>query len=74
MTRKEFEAKAIREAEKALGVPAGWWGTWRDVRGPRGVRVRYSGRFTWTLSQRGKRISKHDSRSFAITKARKLVR
>ena len=30
MTRRIWEKKTIREAERALGVPAGWWGAWRD--------------------------------------------
>ena len=40
MTRKIWEKKVIREAERALGVPAGWWGAWRDVFGPGGAHVR----------------------------------
>ena len=67
MTRREFEARAIRNAERYLGVPAGWWGTWRDVTD--GVaRVRFTGR-AWRLWRRGKKVSDHDSRSGAIRKA-----
>lgn len=71
MTRKEFEAKAIRDAEKALGLPAGWWGTWRDMHGPQGQRVRFSGRY-WTVILNGVRVSQHGPRSGAIAKARRL--
>ena len=39
MTREKFIDSAVREAERKLGVPAGWWGTYRDVRGPGGRRV-----------------------------------
>lgn len=70
--RNLFVAAAIRDAERRLGIPAGWWGTYRDVHGPGGWRVRNSGS-GWFLSRNGKRVSGHDSRSFAISKARKLA-
>lgn len=71
--RKEFEKKAIREAEKALGVPEGWWGDYRHVRGPKGVEVRFLAGGGWSLRQNGKLVSKHDSRPFAINKGKKLA-
>lgn len=73
MTRSQFTARAIRNAERDLGVPPGWWGTWRDVTDG-AVRVSVYARSGWKITLRGKRISTHDSRSFAITKARKLRR
>ena len=72
MTRQQFIDKATRVAERDLGIPAGWWGTWRDVYGPGGIRVSFMASGGWHLTQRGKSVSKHDSRAFAITKARKL--
>jgi len=76
MTRKDFEKKAIKTAERDLGVPAGWWGTLRDVQGPEGQRVQFmrEGRCGghWKISLRGKLVSRHDSRAFAIRKATKL--
>lgn len=88
MTRKEFEAKAVRDAERKLGVPPGWWGTYTGVTNGC-VRVMFSSHSrAWVVSRldfdddklvRGVRggavwrvVSKHDSRSFAISKARKL--
>jgi len=73
MTRDQFVAKAARAAEKTLGLPDGWWGTWREVRGPFGQRVSWStSRRCWNVWKRGMLISRHDSRDFAISKARKL--
>lgn len=57
MTRKQFEAKAIREAERKIGAPPGWWGTYRDLSGPGGVRVRKAS-MSWTLRKNGKFIAK----------------
>lgn len=78
MTKEDFDAKALRAAERAIGVPPGWWGTWRDVRGPLGQRVYFSSG-AWVVARssisfpgRWLRRSRHDSRSFAIGKARKL--
>jgi hypothetical protein len=75
-TRKDFERKAIREAERKLGVPAGWWGDYQHVRGPRGVAVRFAASRGghWILRQRGAIVSRHDSRAVAIRKGAKLVR
>lgn len=75
MTRKQFVARAVKEAERRMGVPPGWWGTYDDVRGPCGVRVKLIDRRSGGWSVRvGKRlVSKHDSRAFAIKKARRLV-
>jgi hypothetical protein len=71
MTREEFCVKAIRDAEKGLYLPPGWWGKYVDVHGPHGLRVRFSS--CWVLSRDGKVVSKHDSRAVAIAKARKLA-
>lgn len=75
-TRKQFEQKAIREAERRLRVPPGWWGTYQHVRGPKGVEVRRIGGIGsgWRLKQHGKAVSLHDSRSFAISKGSRLAR
>ena len=72
MTRKQFEAKAIREAERMLGVPAGWWGTWQHVQGPGNVHVRHGFSNRWTIRQGTVLVSRHDSRSGAIAKASRL--
>lgn len=72
MTREKFVEKAVKEYERNLRIPVGWWGTWRDVYGPKGERVRFSGAFTWTVSLNGERISVHGSREGAINAARKL--
>lgn len=70
MTRNQFIDKATRAAERSLGVPAGWWGTHQDVTNGT-VRVTFTKRW-WRVSKMGRTISRHDSRSFAISKARKL--
>lgn len=72
MTRPEFVERATRDAEKKLSIPRGWWGTWRDVSGPNGQRVLFSAG-VWTVSLNGVRISRHDSRPFALRKAAKIV-
>jgi hypothetical protein len=72
MTRAEFIARATRAAEQEMGVPAGWWGMYRDVRGPNGTRVHWSSN-AWTIRDSdGKMVSRHDSRQFAIRKAVRL--
>lgn len=77
MTRKEFEARAIhnaiRNAERRIRVPPGWWGTWYDVRGPGGWRVRWS-RDRWIVSRDGKCRSPVNKRDDAIRKARRLAK
>lgn len=72
MTRQQFIDKAVRAAERKLIIPFGWWGTWRDVHGPAGQRVRFSG-LCWVVSSahRGV-IGRYESRAGAIGKARKL--
>lgn len=72
MTRQQFIDKATRAAERKLLIPFGWWGTWQDVHGPAGQRVRFS-RSYWVVSSahRGV-ISRHDSRAGAIAKAKRL--
>ena len=72
MTRAQFEERAIREAEKRLGIPVGWWGTYSNVFGPAGERV-YFYAPGWTVKFRGQMVSRHDSRAYAIAKARKLA-
>lgn len=72
-TRAEFIAKSIREGERRLGVPPGWWGVYDDVRGPGGQRVHLVGT-TWVVSRRGCQVSAHDSRASAIVKARRRER
>ena len=72
-SRREFVAKSVRAAERRLGVPAGWWGTWKHVRSPYGnVEVKFSGG-CWTIRHRDKTVSCLISRSFAIKKAVKLA-
>jgi hypothetical protein len=73
MTRKAFEAKAIHAMEQRLFIPTGWWGVWTDVQGPNGVRVAYSAGGGWRIVVRGKVVSRHDARTYAIMKARKLT-
>lgn len=74
MTRQQFIAKAVRRAEQDLRIPPGWWGIYRDV-GNNYVRVKFSTRGSgWFVYERGKIVSKHDSRLSAINKARKLDR
>lgn len=72
-SREDFVNRAVRNAEKRVCVPAGWWGVYRHVRGPNGVEVRRNRAGGWVLRQHGKLISKHDSRWFAINKARRLA-
>lgn len=72
MTRAEFVDRAVRAAEKALHVPPGWWGTYSDVHGPGAVRVRWSGQ-CWAVRHDGVLVSRHDSRSYAITAARRIA-
>lgn len=72
MTRLQFVAKATRIVEKRLEIPPGWWGTWRVVRGPKGIVVRGADH-KWTIRRLGVKISVHGSRSYAIAKARALA-
>lgn len=82
MTRDAFIKRAVLAAERAIRVHPGWWGNYRDVCGPtatgKHVRVRFSGG-VWVIGVarfgfRGQHapLSRHDSRTFAIAKARKL--
>ena len=71
-SREEFVAAAVREAERRLNVPAGWWGTYKHVRAPGGAAVR-SGLNGWRIyGATGRFVSAHDSRAYAIKKAAKL--
>lgn len=69
MTRDQFVTRATREAEKKLGVPTGWWGTYRDVRGPGGERVFFSSGAWTVLGLAGRRLGRSDSRTNAIRRA-----
>jgi len=74
MKREEFVKKAVRAAERKLKIPSGWWGTFADVHGPRGIHVKFSAsRTCWVIYQHGDRVSLHDSRDWAILKAKKLI-
>lgn len=68
-----FLAKAVRAAEKELRIPAGWWGTYRDVRGPGGVRVRNAGDRRWTVRIGAALVRTYETRAGAIRAAQKLV-
>lgn len=70
MNREQWVEKAVREAERKIGVPRGWWGTWTHVHGP-GVSVRFGGR-AWVIRANGRIVSRHDSRVGAIRKAASL--
>ena len=71
MTRKQFVEQAVREHERRNSLPEGWWGSWRSIYGPNGQAVRFSGH-AWIVRLRGVLVSRHDSRDWAIAKARKL--
>lgn len=74
MTREQFVEKAVRKAEIALHVPAGWWGTYLDVHAPGGIRVRWSGsRKHWVVSHDGKILGRNDRRTGAIARAKRLL-
>lgn len=77
MTRQQFIDSAVRKAERAICVPPGWWGTWRDVtNGLIRVTRHRSGwvirRLNWSNKDKIEwtRISKHASRADAMRKAR----
>lgn len=71
MTREQFVARATRVAERALHLPPGWWGTYRDIHGPLGQRVLWSSG-AWTVSSCGDRVGRYGTRTYALAKARKL--
>lgn len=71
MTRRQFIERAVRDAERFLGIPAGWWGKYHDVTNG-GVRVHFTSHRFWRVSIRGRKVSDHDSRAFAIRKAARL--
>jgi len=68
MTREQFIARAVREAENRLHFPRGWWGTWQQAHGPNGERVFFSNG-GWTVVRRDGTKSRHDSRIYAFKKA-----
>jgi len=73
--RDEFVAVAVRDAEKRIGVPPGWCGTWFDVRGCLGERVYWSNATSsWVFKHHGHKISSHNGRVLAIRKAVKYVK
>jgi hypothetical protein len=71
VTRSEFIARAVRAAERAIEVPQGFFGVWRDVTNGV-VRVRFTRSDEWEVSRAGMRISLHSLREGAIRKASKL--
>ena len=73
MTRDQFVARAVRGVEKAIAVPAGWWGTFTDVRSPRGVRVHVRG-VRWLVTGRALPTEGFDLRSDAMRAARRRER
>lgn len=73
-SREEFEKKAIREAEKKLSLPPGWWGTWRRAFGPNGWEVKHIYGGGWSVRKNGVVVSKHDSRQYALKKATKSAK
>lgn len=70
MLREKFVASAVRRAESASNLPRGWVGRWTDARGPEGERVLFSAG-AWTVSYRGKRVSRHGSREGAFRAAKR---
>lgn len=51
-----------------------WHGTWQDMRGPNGTQLKFVGRPAWWIIRdaAGKIVSRHDSRAYALRKAKKL--
>lgn len=70
MTLDQFTKLAVRIEQQRLRIPTGWWGTYRDVTNG-AARVKFTGS-CWRITHHGKLVSRHDSRDFAISKARKL--
>jgi len=75
MTRDEFVSKAVRKAERRLGLPEGWWGTYERVHAPNGhASVRWSPIGRWRIyGLTGAFISTHDSRAYAVKKLVRLI-
>ena len=73
-TRKQFEAQAIRDAQRRLGVPIGssWHGTYSDVIIGNGFRIRCSGYSKWILRHDGKVVGNYSNKAGALSKAKKL--
>lgn len=71
MTEKQWIKKVLRAEQKRLKIPEGWWGTWRDICGPHGVRVRLSsgGFNVWTVRKYNKKIFVGESRAYALKRA-----
>lgn len=64
-----FQERALRNLERELRLPPGWWAlSYKDVFGPDGQRVHFSGGL-WTVALHGTRVSRHDSREAAIKRA-----
>jgi hypothetical protein len=70
-TREQFVARAVKDYERRLGIPEGWWGDYQNIQSPGGVTVRFTGA-CWVVRSGGALVSKHDSREGAIRKARAL--
>lgn len=77
MTRDEFVAMVVRQAEKKLRLPPGWWGTWHMVQGPEGETVEFAasrgafrGNLDWVAKVDKFLVGKYDSRDRAISKAK----
>jgi len=74
--RFAFIKRAIKEARSRIRVPEGWFGDWRHVYAVNGVHVvevHFAEQGYWRLVFDGKKVSVHDSRSFAIAKGSKLI-
>jgi hypothetical protein len=70
MTRRQFEAKAVKTEQRRLGIPAGWWGRWTDVTNGY-MRVYFRGG-CWRVAGCGIAVTKHNLRAIAIKRAVKL--
>jgi hypothetical protein len=78
MKREEFVAKVVREAEKKLQLPPGWWGNWRHVHGPEGEEVKFNpsrsrvaGMSVWVAKVDKIIVAIVNDRAKAISKAKK---
>ena len=81
VTREQFIARAVKDAERTIDAPPGWWGIWRDMRGPNGERVRFAPGVrphgalndAWTATNRDGSKSRHGSRAAAVKAAVKIA-
>jgi hypothetical protein len=72
MTRQQFIDRAVRKAERENQIPKGWWGGWREITNGSTVVRFIPSSWCWVIKKDGRQVSKHDSRTFAIAKARRL--